>query len=123
MSRKTVNIWIFAIGVIMLLVRPYLVYQLSGYSQAGKTPVKASLLQRLIKKKDDHFEWHDKATLAVQGRGYSFKMPVKRLPGFDFRKLLQSPVSRLTTFATITAKMLLISPVSHRYSLLSCFRI
>jgi hypothetical protein len=123
MNRKTVNIWIFGIGVLMLLVRPYLVYQLSGYSPAGKNPVKTALLQRLIKKKDDHFEWHDKATLEVRGRGYSFRMPVKRLPGFDFRNLLPSPVSRLTTFATITAKMLLISPVSNRYSLLSCFRI
>lgn len=123
MNRKTVNIWVFGIGVLMLLVRPYLVYQLSGYSQVGKNPVKATLLQRLIKKKDDHFEWHDKATLEVQGQGYSFRMPVKRLPGFYSFNSLQFPVSRLTTFAAITVKMLLIRPVSHRYSLLSCFRI
>lgn len=46
---------LFALGVFMLLARPFMVYQMCAAGEFSKDPQKVySLLQRLIKKKDDH---------------------------------------------------------------------
>jgi len=54
-NKRVINIFIFSIAVIMLLLRPYMVYKITENPNLSGNPFAAnSLLQRLIKKKDDH---------------------------------------------------------------------
>ena len=58
MDRKNrIGIFIFTLGVLMLLMRPFLVYQITTTESYKNNPAHAwSLLQRLVKKKDDKHE-------------------------------------------------------------------
>lgn len=54
-AKNRIGLYVFTLGVLMLLARPYLVYKMT--SARDMDPVRAfSLLQRLVKKKDDHHE-------------------------------------------------------------------
>lgn len=123
MNRKTVNTIIFGIGVLMLLIRPYLVYQLSSSVNSGKYSVKLSLLQRLIKKKDDHFQWHDKAIFEIRGCRFSFIPPVKQLSAFYLQGGFQSSIYYSILFASAFAGISCFRQANNRHSILSCFRI
>lgn len=113
----------FTIGVLMLLIRPYLVYQLTGGGNMDKDPVKSTLLQRLIKKKDEHIELHESATVETRAPKFSFSRPVKQLLSFHFRNLLSPTHFCQGVFTVATSTMLILKLVKHRHSLLSCFRI
>ncbi len=53
--KRLIDISIFSIAVLMLLLRPFMVYQMTQSPAFSKDPVASwSLLQRLIKKKEDH---------------------------------------------------------------------
>ncbi|MDN5283978.1 MAG: hypothetical protein JWR38_252 [Mucilaginibacter sp.] len=123
MSRKTVNITVLSIGMLMLLIRPYLVYQLIGYQVKDKNPVKTRLLQRLIKKKEDHFECYENTAEEARSKKFGFRLPVTPRPSFQLQSLFPATGLCLAAFAEMAAVILLISPGNHRYSFLSCFRI
>ncbi|MEO3407499.1 hypothetical protein AAFN85_26505 [Mucilaginibacter sp. CAU 1740] len=123
MNRKTVNILVFSIGVMMLLLRPYLIYQLTSGDNLKKNPVKTSLLQRLIKKKDDYFGWHDKATVEERAPAHDFRLPVKRLSTIYAQYQSQLPAGYLAFLLTTTAIALFYRKANSTPSLLSCFRI
>jgi len=123
MNRKAVNILVFGMGVLMLLLRPYLIYQLTGYGNRDKNPVKSILLQRMVKKKDDHFEYHENAAVEVRGSRFSFQSPTRQISFFPFVSSLPAAGYCLTSFAAIVADLLLIRQRTNRYCLLSCFRI
>jgi hypothetical protein len=54
-NKRILDVIIFSIAVIMLLLRPFFVYQITENLNLSRNPVAAStLFQRLIKKKDDH---------------------------------------------------------------------
>jgi hypothetical protein len=53
--RNSINVLLLAFAVVMVLLRPYAAYRISMYPNFAGDPVKVnSLLQRLIKKKDEH---------------------------------------------------------------------
>ncbi|MBB6498800.1 hypothetical protein [Pedobacter cryoconitis] len=58
MDRKNrIGIFIFTFGVLMLLLRPFLIYQVASAESSKASPAHtASLLQRQIKKKDDNHD-------------------------------------------------------------------
>ena len=114
---------VLSIGMLMLLIRPYMVYQLIGYQVKDKDPVKTRLLQRLIKKKEDHFECYENAAAETRSKKFSFRVPVTPRPSFQFQSLLPVPGFYLAAFAEMAAVVLLIKPGNHQHSLLSCFRI
>lgn len=54
-SRNFIHVLLFAFAVVMVLLRPYAAYRISMNPNFAGDPVKVnSLLQRLIKKKDEH---------------------------------------------------------------------
>lgn len=54
-NKRLINIFIFTMAIMALLLRPYFAYQLAESRQLSKDPVALNaLLQRLVKKKDDH---------------------------------------------------------------------
>jgi hypothetical protein len=74
--RRLIDISIFSIAVIMLLLRPFMVYQIIQSPALSKNPAATwSLLQRLIKKKDDHH------TAEVQEYFAVSQVTKKTLPG------------------------------------------
>ncbi len=53
--KKALQILILSVAVIMVLLRPYAAYQLSNHADLAADPRKTyDLVQRLIKKKQDH---------------------------------------------------------------------
>lgn len=55
MCKRTGHIILFSFGLLMVLLRPFMAYQISSRADFSRDPQKVhSLLQRLIKKKDDH---------------------------------------------------------------------
>lgn len=53
--RNPVRVLIFSFAVLTVLLRPYAAYRISMRPDIAADPVKVnSLLQRLVKKKDDH---------------------------------------------------------------------
>ena len=123
MNRKAVNILVFGIGVLMLLLRPYLIYQVTGYGNRDKNPVKSTLLQRMVKKKDDHHDYHENAALEVRGCKFNFQLPAKQISFFYFGSSLPSTCYGLSAFAAMFTSILLIRQRKHEHCLLSCFRI
>jgi hypothetical protein len=66
-NKRTTDIIIFSIAVLLLLLRPFVVYQIAETPKFSGDPVAAnSLLQRLIKKKDDHHSTGIQEYLAFQ---------------------------------------------------------
>jgi len=53
--KNSIHVLLFAFAVTMVLLRPYAAYRISMNPNFAGDPVKVnSLLQRLIKKKDEH---------------------------------------------------------------------
>jgi len=78
MSRRKYRIILFSFGVMMILVRPFMAYQLSTTSDFGKDPQRIyNLLQRLVKKKDDHHA-DDNELTAVLTQGEAQLVPASR---------------------------------------------
>jgi hypothetical protein len=74
--KRLIDVSIFTVAVIMLLLRPFMVYQMTQSPALSKDPAATwSLLQRLIKKKDDHH------TAEVQEYFAVSQVNKKTLPG------------------------------------------
>jgi hypothetical protein len=77
-GRTRIGFHIFMLGVLVLLARPYLAYRLTA--ARDMTPARASsLLQRLVKKKDDHHEDQANAGSAMLSSKTAVR-PMRRLP-------------------------------------------
>ncbi len=107
----------------MLLIRPYLVYQLTGYENKGKNPVKTILLQRLIKKKDEHYEHSENSAVEIQIRKLNFKVPVKPTPFLRLRGLVSASYVSSNIHVNKAQLTLLVKPGKYLLNFLSCFRI
>lgn len=121
---KAVNLLVFSIGVITLLLRPYMAYQLTGQGAIAKDQTKTrNLLQRLIKKKDDHHEQQESPATNQKSICFSFRPIMRLIPaltGFlsfllSWQVLLNKYSLKVTTAYT--------RPQRRRYRLVSCFLI
>ncbi|WP_183577831.1 hypothetical protein HDF18_10580 [Mucilaginibacter sp. X5P1] len=75
-NKRTTNIIVFTIAVIALLLRPFFFYQISLKQNIVKDPVAVnSLLQKLVKKKDDHHALYTGEFSAIQGVGRKIPPP------------------------------------------------
>jgi len=74
-NKRILDVIIFSIAVIMLLLRPFFVYQITENLNVSRNPVAASsLFQRLIKKKDDHHSADSQEIFAI------YRANKKRVP-------------------------------------------
>lgn len=121
-SKNRIGFWIFTLGVLMLLLRPYLVYRATAADSRQANPASAwSLLQRLVKKKDDHHEQQADGTAMLAEAERSGIRPVLRLLGMISRLLNVFPRIALADLMVIVKFRL---PVrTHRYRLSSCLLI
>lgn len=92
-KNRNVYLLIFTFAVIALLLRPFLAYQIAARQHLTDNPAAMnSLLQRLIKKKDDHHTKTDEYLAAIQRSDKRLPRPVcvirpeksKTLPGYIF---------------------------------------
>jgi hypothetical protein len=122
MNRQTFNNIIFGLSVIMILLRPFIAYQISIQSSFTKDPQKViSLLQRLIKKKDEHHEYAEVEISESRNRQVIFARPLNILNRFiDFLQLLSSTLLKIKSSAMINLGHF--AP-PERYLLISRFQI
>ncbi|UOE47497.1 hypothetical protein MTO98_24110 [Mucilaginibacter sp. SMC90] len=123
MNKKAVHIVVFSIGLLMLLVRPYLVYQLTGRPGTDKNSVKSVLLLRLIKKKEEHYDWNETTGLEASAKRYSLRFIPKPSLSFQFRNLFTLLRSATMALVAATLAISFTHPDNRRLSFLSCFRI
>lgn len=123
MNKKVVNILVFSLGVVLLLLRPYAVYQLTCRGEFAKDPAKAwSLLQRLVKKKDDLHGQEESPLTNERSSSFSFR---------PIAKLLMALTGFLSIFliwpacfkSSLREAIICAYPQRHRYRLVSCFLI
>ncbi len=121
MSRRNINIGIFGIAVMMLLLRPYLVYQMTvAHARQGNPERAWSLLQRLVKKKDDHHEQQADSAAVLAETARSGIRPVIRLLN-TFIQLLHT--ARAALAAPLLHDKYRLPAQQHLYRLTSCFLI
>jgi formylmethanofuran dehydrogenase subunit E len=122
-GKNTIRLIIYTFGVLTILLRPFVVYSVSVHADfAGKPERTYRLLQKLVKKKDEHHEADAETIVENRQSKYFLLIPQKLFERlFDF-------VSRLTR---VSAESLLSpatrtygSPTSNPiYCLISCFQI
>ena len=123
-NKSAWRLLIFITGAVMLLLRPYFVYQMTSQRSLRDNPAKAySLLQRLVKKKDDHHEAQDNPLTETRRNRFRFQSPVKLnqhfYSGLSATRIILHPViSGRQSYITFQ-----IQPKNHRYRFLSCFLI
>jgi hypothetical protein len=108
----------------MILLRPYAAYQLSTRANISSDPMKVqALLQRLIKKKDEHHEAQELLGTENRSPRFIFISPV--LPVNNLAHFFCSFFFFLTilTFCRQAVAAFYICPENHRYRLISCFQI
>jgi hypothetical protein len=77
MGNRNTSIFIFTFVVLMVLLRPYAAYQISSRADMASNPVKVNnLLQRLVKKRDEHHTAALGDFSAVQPSKSTFVLPV-----------------------------------------------
>nr|WP_067057407.1 hypothetical protein [Mucilaginibacter sp. L294] len=122
MTRRRFNIWFFSIGVLMLLARPYLAYQMSAANATAENPAKAwNLLQRLVKKKDEHHEIQADGAAILAETSCLAIHPLRRLLNTFFTSLTVS--AKIILSATVLNSNFLLPANRYRYRLSSCFLI
>jgi hypothetical protein len=124
MNKRVFRVLIFALGTMMLLLRPYMIYQLTQKKAQANNPVKVySLLQRLVKKKDEHHELTEVTATVNQRSKFSFQLPIAWVKAFlacigALLCFLYTKVIRTSVFSAFQ-----IRPENHQYRLISSFRI
>lgn len=124
MNRRVCSMLIFALGTMMLLLRPYIVYRLTQKNVTADNPAKAySLLQRLVKKKDEHHEVTEVIATVNQRSRFSFQLPVIWVEAFlaGIGILLSFLSIKITQISVMSVFQIL--PENHRYRLISRFQI
>ena len=82
-SRRFFHILVFTFAVSMVLLRPYAAYQISMRHDTAGDPIKVnSLLQRLIKKKDEHHAFSDENWEAITSAKTADPLPLVVLLSF-----------------------------------------
>lgn len=116
--KNRIGFYVFTLGVLMLLLRPYLVYQLTAARDMD--PARAfGLLQRLVKKKDDHHEEQTATGYAILNS--KIAVTPGRVPLISLAFFLLSlfhPLIRLVETVPV-----FIPSQRHRYRLTSCLLI
>jgi len=121
-NKRTINILIFTLAIIALLLRPFFFYQLTESQNLIKDPVAANtLLQRLIKKKDDHHSLNIAEFSAILCTDRKSPPPV-------LFPILQKSANELPSLAFVYhsgqfSTIFKIFPVPKYYRLLSKFQI
>ncbi|SDD35176.1 hypothetical protein SAMN05216464_101497 [Mucilaginibacter pineti] len=78
--QRHFQVLVFSFALLVVLLRPYAAYRIARRSDMAKDPVKAnSLLQRLIKKKDEHHALADNDLIAVQQPKTGQILPIRFL--------------------------------------------
>lgn len=79
MNKRGLHIIVFTIVVLTILLRPYLVYRMTSGNALRTNPARAwNLLQRLVKKKDDHHGEQHTIGDMIQNECIS-KQPMRKL--------------------------------------------
>lgn len=118
--RAHIGIIIFAIGVLTVLCRPYFVYVIASGHLAKANPVKTwRLLQRLVKKKDDHHDYVAEPAVITN------QLRATVLPVVKLSRVLRYTGNNSKLVATNQTSLhkTLIPIQRHRYLLMSCFLI
>ena len=117
-----ISVYIFV--VLMILLRPYLAYQISMKNEFARDPERVSrLLQRLVKKKEWHIDDREEAIELISASDVEIVLPVLLL------LLLCRRLSWLFSSLADAAENLYrstvfqVSPANHYYQLLSSLRI
>ena len=124
MNKRVYSILIFVLGTMMLLLRPYMIYQLTQKNALANNPVKAySLLQRLVKKKDEHHEFTEVMATVNRRSKFSFQLPIIWVKAFwacigTFLSFLSIKITQISIFSVFQ-----IRPENHQYRLISRFQI
>jgi hypothetical protein len=88
-DKKSIQILVFSFAVFMVLLRPYAAYQISKHAGFASDPVKVyDLLQRLIKKRDEHHIIEQSAFTAVRQSKPAPVLPGTYIPGLYKPSLL-----------------------------------
>jgi hypothetical protein len=123
-NKSAWKILVFAAAVVMLLLRPYIVYQMTSQKALADNPAKAySLLQRLVKKKDEHHEVPGNTFAETRRFGFSFKPAVKLHQRFYPDLCITMPILRSFKQKPLANTVFRIRPENHRYRFLSCFQV
>lgn len=78
-TKNNTGLVVLILGLMMLLVRPYVIYNMTAANRFAGNPARAwSLLQRLVKKKDDHHA-EEGSPVATVGVSRFVINPVRRL--------------------------------------------
>lgn len=118
--RGTICLIIFGFGVLMILSRPYLVYAMTSGDIAKSNPTRTwRLLQRLIKKKDDHHEYHAEPAI-ITAQAQAIARPVRKMTRFLYRPVV---INKAFSVKQGCLSKTLILAQRHRYLILSCFLI
>ncbi|HEY0245054.1 MAG TPA: hypothetical protein VGC01_05785 [Mucilaginibacter sp.] len=77
LNRVAHYIYIYAFVVFMILMRPYLAYQISTHPEFARDPEQVTrLLQRLVKKKESHVDDNNEAMELVQANSIQIVLPL-----------------------------------------------
>jgi len=115
---------LYAFVVLMILLRPYLAYQISMKSEfAGNTELVNRLLQRLVKKKEWHTDQKEEAMDLIRATDIEIVVPVLLLLLLSRRLswLLSSLIAAAINLWRNT--LFKISPADNYYRLLSKLQI
>jgi len=114
MSKRTSHIILFGFCVLMMLARPYLAYQMCSKDAIKKDPQKAfTILQRLVKKKDDHYQHAEQAIIESRRQKAVLLIPFylrKNFSALSFRTIcLLHSFSNIRAHYILRDKLLLLS--------------
>ncbi|MEO3402906.1 hypothetical protein AAFN85_03325 [Mucilaginibacter sp. CAU 1740] len=118
MRRKThIGFWIFTLGVLVFLLRPYMVYQVSAKDRAGSGAF--GMLQRSVKKNDEHHACPAEAFSATEA--YASRLaPIRKLLVSFFQFLLLFSIPAVSLRAVFSRPVV---ACTRRYALTSCLLI
>jgi len=123
-SSRTYHRLIFTFGVMVFLLRPFLGYLVIGGGGTASNPLRISqLIQRLVKKKEEHHEPEAEAIQELSQSQYARPLPV-RLTRYLY-SLFFSPYNSIRSFAVsrFTTCVFMIVPDNHWYRSHSLFLI
>jgi hypothetical protein len=124
MNRVAHYIYIYTFVVLMIVLRPYLAYQISTRSEFARDPEQVSrLLQRLVKKKESHIDDNDEAMELIQASSIEIALPL--LFVLILRRRLSWLLSQLSGVSLNWSRntVFQVSPSNNYYQLISRLQI
>lgn len=120
-GKNSTGLLIVALGVLMLLLRPFAVYQISLKNHLSPNPGRAhTMLQRMVKKKDEHHA-SDAGAVVMENSGRLAIRIVR--PALLFIAAFFIAMSKAFNVKLPRPDALALTVSRYRYRLLSCLLI